>query len=42
MNYRLRRGAVRVLAVESVDRLFVLAVGVIRSCGLNCKLLVVE
>jgi hypothetical protein len=42
MNYRLRRGARRVLAVESVDRLFVLAVGVIRSCGLNCKLLVVE
>jgi hypothetical protein len=42
MNYRLRRGARRVLAVESVDRLFVLAVGVIRSCGLNCRLLVVE
>jgi len=42
MNYRLRRGAGRVLAVESVDKLFVVAVGTMRSCGLNCRLLVVD
>ncbi len=41
LNYRLRRGAGRVVAVESIDKLFVMAVGVVRSCGLNCKLVVV-
>lgn len=39
MNFRVAGNARKVLAVESIDRLFVATLGEVRKCGYNCKLI---
>lgn len=42
IGYRFSRSSPTTLAVESIDRIFIVTVGTLRKCGLGCKLLVVE
>ncbi len=42
MNYTVKKDAKRVIAIESIDELFTIAIGTIKTCGLECKLLIVS